>query len=82
MHANDNLDVEQFFTFNNSSTRNNSLKVYKQSACSGTRSNFFSNRVFDFWNRLSGETKMAKNKNDFKRGVDLELHSLKYDFYD
>ena len=82
MHANDNLDVEQFFTFNNSNTRNNSLKVYKQSACSGTRSNFFSNRVFDFWNRLSGETKMAKNKNDFKKGIDLELHSLKYDFYD
>ena len=77
IHSNDNLDLDQFFKFNNINTRNHYLKLSKVPARSGTRSNVFSNRVFDFWNKLSKETKNAKSKNEIKNRVDFELSSLK-----
>ena len=82
LKGNDNLDVDQFFTLSSLNTRNNCLKLYKQTASSGTRSNFLSNRVFEFWNKLSEETKNARNKIEFKKSIDSELFSLKYEFYE
>ena len=56
----DNVDKDSFFVFNTDSrTRNSENKLYKVFSKSRVRSNFFSERVVNYWNSLSNTARSA-----------------------
>ena len=55
---------------NASSTRGNSLKLKKLPAMKATRSNFFSRRITNAWNRLPNDVVTSPNLNVFKNRLD------------
>jgi hypothetical protein len=66
----DKVDSEIFFTKSSTNTRGHSLKLFKQSANSETRKNYFAHRVVDSWNRLPAEVVEAKSIDVFKNKLD------------
>ena len=80
IHSIDNLSCSEFFTFCNRQTRNSKLKLYKQHASSKIRSNYFTNRVNNFWNSLSESSREALNINEFKNKIDKELYNIMYEY--
>ena len=80
IHSIDNLSCSEFFTFCNNQTRNSKLKLYKQHASSKIRSNYFTNRVNNFWNSLSESSREALSINEFKNKIDKELYNIMYEY--
>ena len=69
----ENIDREKFFTLrDNSSTRGNSMKIYKPrlQKCILQRMNFFSVRVVNAWNCLPDQVVSAPSVNSFKNRLD------------
>ena len=62
----DDLNIEDFYTFSASSTRNSQVKVFIKSCCTDKRKYSFSYRTAKYWNNISSVTKYAKNVNEFK----------------
>ena len=58
VHGIDNLNPSHFYKF---STRNTSLKLYKEFAKSTPRTNFLSLRINSTWNSLSHVARTARN---------------------
>ena len=82
VHNIDNLDKDNFFKPNPSTTtRNSQLKLEKEFSKSSIRANFLSNRVKNSWNGLPEKIKTAENLNSFKNLIDEELFHLKYSYY-
>lgn len=82
IHEIDNVDSNNFFTFNNSSTRNSNLKLYKERSNTKIRANFLPFRINNFWNNLPNHVKCADNVNKFKELIDTIFEKEKYDFYE
>ena len=81
MHGIDNIDSNNIFSINEyDKTRNSTMKLYKLQSRSLIRSNYFSNRVNNTWNKLNESTKMSKDINTFKRNIDQELEDFIFDF--
>ena len=80
IHSIDNLSCPEFFTFCNNQTRNSKLKLFKQHASSKLRSNYFTNRVNNFWNSLSESSREALSINEFKNKIDKELYNIMYEY--
>ena len=77
----DNVDKDSFFVFNTDSrTRNSENKLYKVFSKSKVRSNFFSERVVNYWNSLSNTARSAENLLNFKKLIDVELSNIMYDY--
>ena len=83
IHNIDNINSHDFFTLSTyESTRNSTLKLFKQHAKSNTRRNFLSYRVNSLWNALTETTRIAENLLMFKKGLDNELYEMKYIHYE
>ncbi len=65
-----------------STTRSNSLKLFKKSAKHAPRANSFSHRVVDLWNDLPQNVVTAPSTNSFENRLDKHWGNLvvKYDF--
>ena len=75
----DNVESTDFFMFVSvNSTRNSSLKLYREYAKTVTRSNFLTNRVNKTWNSLSTNTRASDSILKFKKNIDSELFHLTY----
>ena len=46
------------------------------------KTDFFTNRIANIWNKLSTYPKYAKNVNEFKNLIDIELNSQRYVYDD
>ena len=81
IHNIDNVDTDKLFKFQTSSnTRNSEFKLFKEFAKTKTRSNFLTYRINNILNSLSVQTRTAKNVNNFKTLVDIDLTGLRFDY--
>ena len=64
------------------STRGNSMKLFKQPAKKNIKKHCFCNRVVDMWNTLPDNVVTSATLNAFKNSLDKhwESHPLKYNF--
>ena len=77
----DNIDHKSLFSFSTvTQTRGDKFKIYIQNCRTELRKNFFTNRVVKVWNKLSVIPKLAKDVNEFKRLIDIELTNQRYVF--
>ena len=77
----DNVDKDSFFVFNTDCiTRNSENKLNKLFSKSRLRSNFFSQRVVNYWNSLSNSARSTGDLLNFKKFVDVELANIMYDY--
>ena len=60
------------------STRGHSKKLKKQNGVLDARKYFFSNRVFELWNKLSEETVSSEKLDTFKKMLDRDMTNLGY----
>ena len=60
------------------STRGHSKKLKKQERVLDARKYFFSNRVFELWNKLSEETVSSEKLDTFKKMLDRDMTNLGY----
>ena len=82
IHGIDNIDCNTFFIFNNSTTRNSNLKLYKERCNTVIRSNFLSHRINSYWNDLPNHIKCAETVNKFKNLIDNNFTEIIYEFYE
>ncbi len=64
------MDVTQFFTFQHSSTRGNSLKLFKNRSRYDCAKYFFSNRVVEVWNLLPDEIILQPSLQSFRSSLE------------
>ena len=74
----DDLKLEDFFELDTSATRGHSKKLKKQSFELDVRKYFFSNRIFELWNKLSEDTVSSKSLDAFKKLLDRDMSDLGY----
>ena len=61
-------------------TRNSFMELCKEHSRTTTRTNYFSNRVINHWNKLTECTKNSKDLNTFKKNIDEEFSDITFDF--
>ena len=63
----DRVSINKFFTvMDETTTRGNSLKLFKKRSRTNIRANVFSNRVVYAWNLLPNDVVLAPSLNSFK----------------
>lgn len=74
MNGLDNLSVDTFFSFSDSSvTRNSEGKMFVKHRNTNKRAYCFSNRVVKLWNSIPNEVKCTNNINKFKNFLDNNI---------
>ena len=74
----DQVDIDEFFTMSELSTRGNSLKILKTWSGLKVRSSVFSNCVFDVWNPSPNSVVTLPSLNSFQsrlRNIGLDMRS-------
>ena len=79
----DDLKADDFYCFNNNSTRNNDIKLNIKYCSTNTKKFSFSFRSAKYWNALTPRTRRAVTLNQFKNLLDndnrKEISSHDYD---
>ena len=81
MNQIDRVSINKFFTITDeTTTRGNSLKLYKKRSRLNVRANVFSNRVVNAWNTLPNDVVLAPSHNSFKSRLNKfwHGHALKF----
>ena len=68
----DDVDPNDFYTFNNGNTRYADFKIFIKRSKLDIRKYCFSNRTARAWNNLAIKTRKAKSVNTFKRLLDMD----------
>ena len=75
MNQIDRVSINKFFTIaDETTTRRNSLKLYKKRSRLNVRANVFSNRVVNAWNALPNDVVLAPSLNSFKSRLNKFWH--------
>ena len=68
----DNIDINDIVTFDtNSTTRGHKYKLKKRQVHKDSRKYYFSERIFDAWNKLPEGIVTSDNLSTFKNGIDV-----------
>ena len=74
----DDLNVEDFFEFDNHGRRGHSKKLKVKYARLDIRKYSFSVRVVNLWNSLSEDTVNSESMDSFKKRLDRDMTNLGY----
>ena len=77
----DNLNPNNFYSFNTNNTRNNDTKLTIKYCSTNAKKFSFSYRTAKHWNKLTPQTRRANNLDHFKMLLDNDLSKLVKEYY-